>query len=286
MLIEKDDLFGIRNKVDIAIQRIKYFEPMALRVDPAGYYVCISGGKDSTVIQELCILAGVKCEFIHNHTSVDHPETVYFIREEKKRIEKLGHIFKIEIPRYKNGKQKTMFNGIVTRGLPLREQRWCCKLLKEFGGKNRYCITGVRWAESYRRRKKRGLNEIENNTKKEHIILNNDNDMRRRLSEICLTKNRFILNPIIDWKDTDVWEFIINNNLPFNPLYKKGYSRVGCIGCPLSTNGRIDLYNFPAYKNAYFKAAERHLKHREEKGLPKRPIMETPEIYFNWWLRG
>jgi 3'-phosphoadenosine 5'-phosphosulfate sulfotransferase (PAPS reductase)/FAD synthetase len=74
------------NKVELAIERIKSFEPMALMNDMLGYYVCVSGGKDSSAIQELCIMAGVRCEFVHNHTSVDHPETVRFVRSEKARL--------------------------------------------------------------------------------------------------------------------------------------------------------------------------------------------------------
>jgi tRNA(Ile)-lysidine synthase TilS/MesJ len=66
MLNEKT-LFGTYIKVEVSLARIKEFEPIALINDPAGYYVCISGGKDSSVIQELCIMAGVKCEFVHNH---------------------------------------------------------------------------------------------------------------------------------------------------------------------------------------------------------------------------
>jgi 3'-phosphoadenosine 5'-phosphosulfate sulfotransferase (PAPS reductase)/FAD synthetase len=94
------------NKVELSLARIKEFEPMALMNDMAGYYVCISGGKDSSVIQELCIMAGVRCEFVHNHTSVDHPETVRFVRGEKARLESTGHIFRIEIPRFRDGRQK------------------------------------------------------------------------------------------------------------------------------------------------------------------------------------
>jgi hypothetical protein len=45
------------NKIEMSLARIKEFEPMALMNDMAGYYVCISGGKDSSVIQEICIMA-------------------------------------------------------------------------------------------------------------------------------------------------------------------------------------------------------------------------------------
>jgi phosphoadenosine phosphosulfate reductase len=274
------------NKVDIAIARIKEFEPMALINDMQGYYVCVSGGKDSSVIQELCIMAGVRCEFVHNHTSVDHPETVYFVRREKYRLEKMGYTFRIEIPRFRDGRQKTMWNGIVTKGLPLRNQRWCCERLKEFGGDDRYCITGVRWAESPRRANSRDVHEISGETKRDHIIFNDDNDMKRKLTEMCLQHRRFVLNPIVDWSDTEVWDFLNERSVPVNILYSQGWKRVGCIGCPMSSNGRKELDQFPKYKAAYFRAAQRHIEHRKTSGLPEKDIMQTPERYFEWWLKG
>jgi phosphoadenosine phosphosulfate reductase len=283
MLIE-NTLFGIEDKVKIAIERIKTFEPMALNISPAGYYVCISGGKDSSVIQELCLMAGVKCEFVHNHTSADHPETVYFIRREMERINAAGGTFRIEIPRYNDGKQKTMWNLIEKHGFPSRLIRYCCEQLKEFGGLGRYCVTGVRWEESSRRKKTRCLHEsIESNVAKE-IMLNNDNDMKRRLSESCIPKRKFILNPIIDWTEYDVWDFIKGNNIPYNPLYNKGYKRVGCIGCTLSRKRKGELEENVKYKNAYFNAGKRYILYcaSREKKLPD--IIDTPEKYFNWFV--
>ncbi|MDR2020490.1 MAG: phosphoadenosine phosphosulfate reductase family protein [Treponema sp.] len=283
MLIE-ETLFGEQNKVEISLTRIKEFEPMALQNNPAGYYVCISGGKDSSVIQELCIMAKVKREFVHNHTSVDHPETVYFIRKEKKRLEDLGHNFRIEIPRFQDGRQKTMWNLIPQKGLPTRIVRWCCQELKEYGGEGRYCITGVRWEESARRKKGRALHEISGKTKDKNIILNNDNDMKRRLTESCIPQKKFVLNPIIDWTEQDVWDFIKKYKLPYNPLYDIGYKRVGCVGCPLSSkNHKKELGFLPKYKAAYFRAAKR-LVERRSADLPEK--VNTPEKYFEWWLGG
>ncbi|MDR1073002.1 MAG: phosphoadenosine phosphosulfate reductase family protein [Treponema sp.] len=139
---------------------------MALNMDPAGYYVCVSGEKDRSVIQELCLMAGVKCEFVHHHTSVDRPETVRFVRGEKARLESAGRIFRIEIPRFADGRQKTMWNLIGRRGLPLRTVRWRCGELKEGGGEGRYVMTGVRWEESPRRKKERALHEVRSRKKR------------------------------------------------------------------------------------------------------------------------
>lgn len=53
MLIE-NTLFGVRDKVKIAIDRLQVFEP------PEGYYLAFSGGKDSQCIYHLA-KAGNRC---------------------------------------------------------------------------------------------------------------------------------------------------------------------------------------------------------------------------------
>lgn len=65
----------IKTKLDIAIQRLKSFEP------PEGYFLAFSGGKDSQCIYHLAKMAGVKFEAHYRVTSVDPPELIYFIRE-------------------------------------------------------------------------------------------------------------------------------------------------------------------------------------------------------------
>jgi hypothetical protein len=54
----------------------------------------------------------------------------------------------------------------------------------------------------------------------------------------------------------------------------------------MSGNGRKELDRLPKYKAAYFRAARRHIEHWRAAGLPEKDITETPEKYFDWWLRG
>lgn len=53
-----------------------------------GCVISDSGGKDSSVIKHLALKArqqySLPFSVQHNHTTVDAPETVYFVREEKK----------------------------------------------------------------------------------------------------------------------------------------------------------------------------------------------------------
>ena len=58
-----------------AIAYLKSFEP-----EDEPYYLCYSGGKDSDCIRILAALAGVKHDIANNHTTVDAPETVRYIR--------------------------------------------------------------------------------------------------------------------------------------------------------------------------------------------------------------
>jgi len=39
------------------------------------------------------------------------------------------------------------------------------------------------------------------------------------------------LNPLADWSDGRVWNYIRENNVPYNPLHDQGYPSIGCTHC-------------------------------------------------------
>jgi len=39
------------------------------------------------------------------------------------------------------------------------------------------------------------------------------------------------INPLIDWKEEDVWNYIKEKNIPYNYLHDKGYPSIGCLPC-------------------------------------------------------
>lgn len=90
---------------------------------------------------------------------------------------------------------------------PTRLVRYCCAILKETGGKNRALVTGVRRAESTKRQSK-GVIETYTPNPSDRIILNNDNDDKRQIVEHCQLQGKIIFNPICDWSDNDVKEYI------------------------------------------------------------------------------
>lgn len=139
------DITG-KDKVEKSIERLKTFEP------PEGYYLAFSGGKDSVCIKALADMAGVKYDAHYHVTSVDPPELVQFIKEKYPDVSR-------DIPKYKDGKPITMWNLIPKKIIPpIRKVRYCCQYLKETQAEGRFVITGVRKAESVKRKNRGGWN--------------------------------------------------------------------------------------------------------------------------------
>ena len=43
--------------------------------------------------------------------------------------------------------------------------------------------------------------------------------------------NMLKINPLINWTEQDVWNYIEAKNIPFNTLHKKGFASIGCQPC-------------------------------------------------------
>jgi thioredoxin-dependent adenylylsulfate APS reductase len=43
------------------------------------------------------------------------------------------------------------------------------------------------------------------------------------------------LNPLADWMEDEVWEYIRANDVPYHPLYDHGYKTIGCAPCTRAT---------------------------------------------------
>ena len=95
-----------------------------------------------------------------------------------------------------------------------------------------------------------------------------------------------MLNPIFDWSDEEVWEFIKQKKIDYNPLYDQGYKRVGCIGCPMAGhNKRRELEENPKIKERLKKANLKHFLQKEENGeFLIEEIAEEAEKHWQNWL--
>jgi phosphoadenosine phosphosulfate reductase len=61
-----------------------------------------------------------------------------------------------------------------------------------------------------------------------------DQTADRSLAEVVQWDARFGLakvNPLLGWSRRDVWNFVIQHDVPYNPLHDRGYPSIGCWPC-------------------------------------------------------
>lgn len=290
------------DEFDKAIELFKMGARMSLRYQNRPIVCTYSGGKDSDVLLEVALASGEQFEVHNSHTTVDAPQTIYHIRDKFKKLEEKGIKCEIEMPTY-NGDRITMWKLIPLKLMPpTRKVRYCCSELKENGCKDRVIATGVRWEESTKRKTRKQIETIAKNKKNKvgynpmeeeyeqlslfeetaGIMLQNDNSAERKVIEHCRLKNKIAVNPIIGMKQTDVWDILRMQKVEANPLYKMGYDRVGCVGCPMAGKCKREkeFRDFPPYKKAYIAAYDKMLEARKAKGLKTK--WKSGQEVFEW----
>lgn len=243
-MLVSQGLEGTIDKVAIAIERLRMFCP------PEGYYLAFSGGKDSQVIYDLAQKAAVPFVAEYCLTTVDPPELVRFIRTEYPEVS-IAH------------PAKSMWQLIEEYGMPpTRILRYCCRILKESHGVG-VIVTGVRWAESVRRAK------------------------RKMLENCTAPKLRKFLHPIIDWSDAEVWEYH-HLYLPKHcSLYDEGFRRIGCVLCPMVSSPierAAHVRRWPKLAESYHRACRRAYARNVARGKEQR--WSSGNALFAWFLSG
>ncbi len=212
----------------------------------------VSGGKDSTVLEDIVKRSGVNYNLYHGMTTIDPPE-----------------LYKYVIKNYKNviiARPKKSFWYYLNSGkgvVPSRKIRWCCAMLKhgplDSISLEPIKIIGTRAEESTARN-----------------ILPRVNFYQER--------NQTHIYPLLNWNEADIWEYIETYNLPYCELYDQGFDRTGCIVCPQRGEKQHSIY-----RNRYpgmFKAFEHAVKKLWFKRVSQGRTMfyNTPEEFLiNWY---
>jgi phosphoadenosine phosphosulfate reductase len=179
--------------------------------------VGFSGGKDSLatyLVVEKAI--GQSPPLFFMDTGLELPETLEFIHKfaigRNVRIigERAGDRF---------------WESLDVFGPPARDFRWCCKILKlgpaatsiasELGSET-LSFMGQRKMESFQR------------------------SIEPRVTENPWVPGQISANPIQNWNALEVWLYTFNEKTDFNPLYTKGYHRIGCYLCPASPLAELE----------------------------------------------
>jgi phosphoadenosine phosphosulfate reductase len=181
------------------------------------FVVAFSGGKDSLVLLDLVNKALSPDEFfvIFSNTGMELDITLQAVEQSKRHWKHLRFV-----------EAKSHMEPDVsweTFGPPGRRLRWCCavhksvptilKLRDVIGDSSTKAVVfdGVRAEESVQRSQ---YNEVSIGSK---------------------NINQVNCSPILKWSSSEIFLYLLHDNLIFNQAYKQGLFRVGCIVCPLSS---------------------------------------------------
>jgi phosphoadenosine phosphosulfate reductase len=172
--------------------------------------VAFSGGKDSAATAHLVSRVARPSLFFSN-TTMEYPDTYEYISS-------FAESFGLKLVREEPDVDfLTMCERLDP---PSRLLRWCCSVFK-----------GTLLS--------RFLNRLD------HEAINFDGIRRRESNRRSkydrVTRNpkvvkQITFRPIIDWTSLEVWLYNFWRDLPLNPLYFKGFGRVGCYPCPNNTD--------------------------------------------------
>lgn len=260
----------LKKKIQHSVELIRKAEKIALMYDSEnGYFNTFSGGKDSQALFHIVKMSGVKFKTYMSLTSVDPADVIRFVKTEYPSV--IRH--KPEMSIFQRAIERTI--------LPTMRVRWCCADFKESAGAGKVTLIGIRAEESARRARRHevevsnkkfsgNLDEFENWSKSE--IGRKQKKMKRKLNEDefsvktdnevrCINgKDSILISPIFDWTEKDVWYFLNNViKAPHCSLYDEGYTRIGCILCPMSTpkSKLRDIKRFPHVKRNWIEAIKK-----------------------------
>lgn len=205
--------FSLETLEKKAIETLKLFKP---KNEP--YYGCFSGGKDSCVIKELAKIANISVEWYYNVTTIDPPELIKFMRKEHPDV------------KWKKSKYGNFFKRMLVQGPPTRIMRWCCREFKETSIPNhKKIIMGIRVVESTKRA------------------------LTWKVVHKHWKSDSIIISPILFWRDKDVWNYIRKKEIAYCDLYDEGFTRLGCIGCPMGRRvNRVKQFaRWPKFEKLY-----------------------------------
>lgn len=259
-------------------------------------YVGFSGGKDSTVLLDLCRVIKHDIKAVFCNTGNEYPDIVRFVRELKNTegynidiiypklkprevFEKYGYplvskevsfiIWNIKnnpnTIQAKRGlglmKGKTKYNGIVPN-------KWLW-LKDEIFNINNKCCNKLKKEPFH-------IYEKENNLYPILGVMASESSFRQTSYINQGGCNAFGENggkikslPLSIWLEEDIWEYIKNRNLKISDIYNKGAKRTGCMfcgyGCQFKDDNRLQMcYDmYPKMYNMFMNYTNNGVTYRE-----------------------
>lgn len=191
-------------KVQEAIQVLKNIEK---DFSPAVF--ANSLGAEDMVITDLIAISGVAIQVFTLDTGRLNPETYTLLEETQNKYPALK--LKIYFPESADAEQYVLTQGINGFYNSIENRKGCCGFRK---------IKPLRRALSGQTAWITGLRREQSVTRTEMTLQEKDEGF-----------GLWKFNPLIEWSEAEVWEYIKSNNVPYNKLHDQNYPSIGCAPC-------------------------------------------------------
>ena len=171
-------------------------------------------GAEDMVVSHLIAGTGIACSIFVLDTGMLHPQTLALVGRLEERYDVKVDVYQ---PDAAVASQFVAEFGLDAMYKSLELRKSCCDFRKmvplerALAGKKGW-ITGLRREQSNARAEVPAIEQQELLIKGQPV-------------------SRAKVNPLADWTWGDVWHFIAENNIPFNPLHDEFFPSIGCAPC-------------------------------------------------------
>jgi phosphoadenosine phosphosulfate reductase len=173
-----------------------------------------SVGAEDMVVSHLIAETGIACSIFVLDTRMLHPQTLALVGRLEERYGLKVDIYQPD-PDVASKFVSEFGNEAMYKSLELRKT--CCDFRKmeplerALAGKKGW-ITGLRREQSNARAE---VHDVE----QQNLVIKGEAVTRAKI------------NPLANWTWGDVWHFIAQNNIPYNPLHDEFFPSIGCAPC-------------------------------------------------------
>ena len=258
-------------------------------------YVGFSGGKDSTVLLDLCRVINPNIKAVFCNTGNEYPDIVRFVRELKATEGYNIEIIHPELPPHKvmseygfpliSKEVSKNIHAVETNPNSIQAKRALGIIKRKYKAlvpiKYRFLVDeDFSVSDSCcRKLKKEPFHKYE---KEHHLaailgIMASESNMRRTayinrggcnvFSEDNPTKSKSL--PLSIWLEDDIWAYIKKRNLKIADIYNKGAMRTGCMfcgyGCQFKDDNRLELVHklYPKWYDRFMGYTNNGVTYRE-----------------------
>ena len=163
---------------------------------------------EDMVLTDMILKAGLPIGIFSLDTGRLHPETLAVLDQVK---DKYGYDIALYRPQTEAVDAYVAANGLNAFYDSIEMRRECCRIRKveplgrALAGSKAW-VTGQRRAQSATR-------------------------AELHVQEDDAAHNMVKFNPLADWSEQDVWNYLRDNGVPYNALHDQGYPSIGCAPC-------------------------------------------------------